>query len=346
MEATATAVKISTVYPNQPLPILIEPAEGAPKTAASLRQWLDENKDFINQKITEHGAILFRGFDVDGPQQFEHVAMGVDADLKNNYLGTSPRNAVSQYVFSASELPPFYPIMQHCEMSFLPNPPRKLFFYCHIEPEKVYRDLDPKIREEFERKGIKNIRNYNGPNAKAKFDLWKLKRWDEMFLTTDKKKVEAECAKNGLEYHWKGDDKLTLINDQEATKKHPLTGETVWFNHVQVFHEAVAAIEYGYIAKRQQNARAHWFNFVTSLMSGIKKLTTKDGDQAMNCTFRDGSPIPVEYVKHLEEVIWKNMVIFPWRKGDVLAIDNFSTSHGRLPYRGPREIQVCWAADN
>jgi hypothetical protein len=37
-------------------------------------------------------------------------------------------------------------------------------------------------------------------------------------------------------------------------------------------------------------------------------------------------------------------VIFPWRKNDVLAIDNFSTSHGRLPYEGPREILVCWSA--
>ncbi|CAN5419808.1 TauD/TfdA family dioxygenase [soil metagenome] len=354
---SASQVKISSLNPGQLLPLLVEPAEGAPNSADSLRQWLDENKAFISEKILEHGAILFRGFEVEGPQQFENVAQGVDPDLKNNYLGTSPRNAVSKYVFSASELPPYYPIMQHCEMSFLPNPPRKLFFYCHIEPEangetpivdfrKVYKNLDPKIREEFERKGIKNIRNYNGPAAKAKFDLWKLKRWDEMFLTTDKKAVEAECAKNGLEYHWKDDDRLTLINDQEATKKHPITGETVWYNHLQVFHESVAAMEYGYIAKRQKDLRAQWFNLVTSAMSAVKKLTTKDGDQAMNCTFRDGTPIPVAYVKHVEEVIWKNMVIFPWRKGDVLAIDNYSTSHGRLPYKGPREIQVCWAADN
>lgn len=354
---TATQVKISTLNPNQPLPLLIQPAEGAPKDHASLKNWLQENKDFISQKIVEHGAILFRGFEVDGPEQFENVAQGVDPELKNNYLGTSPRNAVSKYVFSASELPPYYPIMQHCEMSFLPNPPRKLFFYCHIEPaeggetpivdfRKVYKDMGPKIRDEFERKGIKNIRNYNGPSAKAKFDLWKLKRWDEMFLTTDKKTVEAECAKNGLEYHWKDDDKLVLINDQEAIAKHPVTGEKVWFNHLQVFHEAAAAIEYGHIARHQKNLRAQGFSLFTSAMSGIKKLTTKEGEQAMNCTFRDGTPIPANYVKHVEDIIWKNMVIFPWRKGDVLAIDNFSTSHGRLPYNSPREIQVCWAADN
>lgn len=353
----ASTVKISQLKPGQDLPLLIEPAEGAPNDAASLRKWLDENKLFITEKIIGHGAILFRGFDVDGPEQFETVAQGVDADLKNNYLGTSPRNAVSKYVFSASELPGYYPIMQHCEMSFLPNPPRKLFFYCHIEPtaggetpivdfRKVYRDMDPQIRAEFEQKGIKNIRNYNGPAAKTRFDLWKLKRWDEMFLTTDKKVVEEQCKKNGLEFKWKDDDKLVLINDQEAVANHPITGERVWFNHLQVFHEAAAAIEYGHIANYQKNLRATGFSIFTSLMSGVKKLTTKDGEQAMNCTFRDGTPIPDSYVKHVEDVIWKNMVIFPWRKGDVLAIDNFSTSHGRLPYDCPREIQVCWAADN
>jgi hypothetical protein len=46
----------------------------------------------------------------------------------------------------------------------------------------------------------------------------------------------------------------------------------------------------------------------------------------------------------VEEVIWKNLVIFPWKKNDVLAIDNFSTSHGRLPFEGKRNILVSWSA--
>ena len=31
----------------------------------------------------------------------------------------------------------------------------------------MYRDLDPKIREEFERKGVKHIRNYASPDEKG-----------------------------------------------------------------------------------------------------------------------------------------------------------------------------------
>jgi hypothetical protein len=48
-------------------------------------------------------------------------------------------------------------------------------------------------------------------------------------------------------------------------------------------------------------------------------------------------------MEHVRDVIWNNMVITPWRRGDVVAIDNHSVAHGRLPYRGPRQVAVCWA---
>ena len=75
-------------------------------------------------------------------------------------------HSLLQYVFTASELPPFFPIPQHIEMSFLPAPPRKLFFCCLEAPtstggetclcdfKKVYDQLDPKVRETFEEKGV------------------------------------------------------------------------------------------------------------------------------------------------------------------------------------------------
>ena len=69
--------------------------------------------------------------------------------------------------------------MQHCEMSFLPTAPRYLFFFCYIEPKdggetpvcdfrKVYGQMDSKVKEEFEKRGVKLIRNYTGPTTKAK----------------------------------------------------------------------------------------------------------------------------------------------------------------------------------
>jgi hypothetical protein len=63
----------------------------------------------------------------------------------------------------------------------------------------------------------------------------------------------------------------------------------------------------------------------------------------MHCTHLDGSQIPDADIEAVLDAVWKHLVVVPWRLGDVVAIDNFAVSHGRLPYRGPREVAVCWA---
>ena len=48
-------------------------------------------------------------------------------------------------------------------------------------------------------------------------------------------------------------------------------------------------------------------------------------------------------LEHLRDTIWRHMIAEPWRAGDMVVIDNFAVSHGRLPYRGPRQVVVAWA---
>jgi alpha-ketoglutarate-dependent taurine dioxygenase len=174
------------------LPLLVTPESD--KSVPALAEYIRGERD----GLLGHGAVLFRGFDIGGPEAFEEIARAVDAELKNDYFGTSPRDALTRYVFSASELPPFYPIPQHCEMSFLPQPPRRLMFCCLTAPQSpggetpladfraVWRDLDPAVRARFEERGVRYVRNYAGPEGGPKLDPWKLKRWDEMFQTTDR----------------------------------------------------------------------------------------------------------------------------------------------------------------
>lgn len=79
-------------------------------------------------------------------------------------------------------------------------------------------------------------------------------------------------------------------------------------------------------------------------MVAVKQKAKTPIEQSMNVLFGDGSPVPNEYVQHIQEIIWQNMVIIPWQHRDVIAIDNFSTAHGRLPYEGERDILACWSA--
>ena len=214
----------TSVISPEGLPFCIEPTDDA--DVGRLCDWLRGNADWVQDRLTRHGALLFRGFPIFDAPTFERVARAVDDHLKNEYLGTSPRNGLTDYVFTASELPPFFPIPEHCEMSFVAHPPERVFFCCLLAPapdsgetplvdfRAVWRDLDPDVRARFERGGIRIVRNYAGPGGGSKLDLWQLKRWDEMFLTTDKAAVEAKCREEGFEVQWGPHDSLCLISTQ------------------------------------------------------------------------------------------------------------------------------------
>ncbi len=36
-------------------------------------------------------------------------------------------------------------------------------------------------------------------------------------------------------------------------------------------------------------------------------------------------------------------IVFPWRTGDVLMLDNMLTAHARDPFEGPRKVVVAMA---
>lgn len=343
----------TTLASSEGLPFCIEPNGDA--DVGRLCDWLRANGAWVQDRLTEHGALLLRGFPIVDAPSFERVARAVDDELKNEYLGTSPRNGLTDYVFTASELPPFYPIPQHCEMSFVAHPPRRVFFCCLLAPaagsgetplvdfRAVWRDLDPAVRERFVRGGVRIVRNYSGPGGGGRFDLWQLKRWDEMFLTSDKAAVEAKCREEGFEVQWTANDGLRLTSSQPVYRDHPRTGERVWHNHTQVFHLSAAPGEYRRIAALRPTLRHRALAWFARAMVGVQRTLRGSDEQAMHCTYADGGEIPDADMEHLRDVIWRHLVITPWRRGDVLAIDNHSVAHGRLPYSGPRQVAVCWA---
>lgn len=334
------------------LPLLVRP--GREGSATTLAGWLREHPGWVQDHLVRHGAILFRGFEGVDATAFESVARSIDAELKNEYLGTSPRDRLTDYVFTASELPSYYPIPQHCEMSFVAKPPRRLFFCCLLASREggetplvdfrnVYQALDPAVRRRFEEGGIRIVRNYAGPGTGGKLDLWKLKRWDEMFLTTERASVEATCRREGFEVEWTANGGLRLISRQPVFRDHPQTGERAWHNHTQVFHLSAAPGEYRRIFRLRPSLRAAAFWQLSRVLVGLQRLSRGADEQSMHCTYEDGREIPDADMEHVRDVIWRHMVIQPWERGDMLAIDNHSVAHGRLPYRGPRTVAVCWA---
>ena len=123
-----------------------------------------------------------------------------------------------------------------------------------------------------------------------------------------------------------------------------MTGEPVWFNHAQVFHLSAVPAEYRRIAARAGRSSATRRSpRVAEAAVRLEARAAGAEDQAMHCTFGDGTPIADDDMDAVRDAIWKNMVFFKWRRGDVLVIDNDAVAHGRMPYAGPRTVAVAWA---
>ena len=307
----------------------------------------------IEQKLKKYGAIIFRGFEINNTLEFEEIALTICPNLKTEYLGTSPRNPKTTYVFSASEFPSHYPVMQHCEMSFLPNPPKKLMFFCEQEADfggetplcdfrKISIEMDPSIRKEFEEKGIKLIRNYSSP-SKKKNSKFQLKSWTDIFKTTDKNIVEQKCKENNTRAKWTNDDHLILINQNNAFRVDSENDQKIWFNHLLSFHPYSSVIEYKKIAQKQKDFRSYKYYALLKIMVGYNNLIQNPTKRPLHAQFGDGTEIPKKYIEHIQELVWKNLFFLDWQKGDIVLIDNFTTSHGRMPYKGNRKIHIAWS---
>lgn len=310
--------------------------------------------DWLHGKLLDHGALLWRGFDIASAADFEDVISTVAPDLGEEYLGTTPRNRMGGRVHTSTELAGWYLIPQHIEMSFLPSTPRQLFFAClypsHTGGQtpladfrRVWADLDDDVRERFRQGGIRNVRNYDGPGSPRRFDPWKTKRWDAMFETTDRAEVERKAAEAGLRAEWRANDRLRLVNEQEAFRVHPETGTEFWCNHLQVFHMSTGTGEYRRLFERNGSPLAWALSHVARTVTAVRERITDPDDLPTHCTYRDGSPIPQADIDHVRDTIWRHLVTFDWQRGDMLAIDNFAVSHGRMPFRGKRQIGVAWA---
>lgn len=346
-------IEAHTLDGVSPLPLVLE--HPGNRSVDALVESIAGHRPYVEAKLLEHGALLFRGSEVGAPEDVERVARALSDDLKNDYLGTSPRDALTEHVFNASELPDFYPIPQHLEMSFVKAPPSRLLFSCLLAPTSaggetplcdfraVYRDLDPAVRARFVERGVRNVRNYSGPTSPKVRSPWQLKPWHELFGTTDRARVEEISRTNDFELEWLPGDRLRLTNVQLAVRPHPVTGEPVWFNHSQVFHLSQAEGEYRRIARRQDPLRMLGLIVVSKVLARVQRLVQSEDDLAMHCTYGDGSPIPLADMEAVRDAIWKNLRPFRWQRGDVVWLDNRAISHGRMPYRGPRRVVVAWA---
>ncbi|HLP88085.1 MAG TPA: amino acid adenylation domain-containing protein [Nostocaceae cyanobacterium] len=309
-------IKTKYLQPEQKFPLIIQPHT----SEIDLISWAENNLEYLETELLKHGAILFRDFQVKSALEFEKFAQTICPNLFGEY-GDLPRTGEGGKVYGSTPYPADKAILLHNESSHLHCFPLKIWFYC-VQPaeeggetpivdcRKAYKLLSSQLREKLATKQLMYVRNYaEGLDVS----------WQNFFQTTDKQVVENYCLQAGIEFEWYNDNGLVTRQIRPALAVHPKTGESVFFNQIQLHHIS-------YLDTEVRNSLLSIF--------GESKLPR-------NVYFGDGTAISDSEIAEINEVYEQSKISFPWQKGDIIMLDNMLAAHGRNPFLGQRKIVVA-----
>ncbi|KAK4736094.1 hypothetical protein R3W88_010355 [Solanum pinnatisectum] len=311
---TQVGIPQQKLYNGVPFPAVLTPNSNQPKS--QLPQIIKEQKTWIGSLLHQSGAVLFRGFPVNSASDFNDVVEAFGYEELPYVGGAAPRTSVVGRVFTANESPPDQKIPFHHEMAQVPDYPSKLFFFCDVEPGSggetpivpshvVYEKMKnkyPEFVERLEEHGLIYIRVL-GEDDDPSSPIGR--GWKSTFLTKDKGVAEERAAKLGMKLEWLEDGVKTVMG--------PIPG--IKFNQ-----------------ERQQKI---WFNSMVAAYTGWKDARN---DPVKAVTFGDGQPLPAEVVHDCLSILEDESVAIPWKKGDILLIDNLAVLHSRKSFNPPRRV--------
>jgi alpha-ketoglutarate-dependent taurine dioxygenase len=286
----------------------------------SLPEFVASNLEFLTSSLLRHGAILFRGFEVDDAQKFATFVAATGGRSTYYRFGSTPRKLVTGQIYTSTEYPAQREIPLHSENAYHTVWPRRLAFCCLVpaasggetpiaDLQDVSRSIGVQLLERLESAQVQYVRHFH-----EGIDL----SWREVFQTADRDELARICAANGIRHEWLGPagQPLRTVQVCQGVIRHPLTAERLFFNQAHLFHATSLGAA---VAATMREAL------------GPDRLPR-------HARYGDGSEIADEDIARIHEAFRANSLAVTWRRGDVLWIDNTQVAHGRRPFQGPRTV--------
>ena len=259
-------------------------------------------------------------------------------------MDTSPRSNVADRVFTSTDTPDCYPILAHNENSFLDRRPKMIAFFCLVAPQRFGETplfdsraaagaLDSKVRAKLLEKKVRYRRRL--PKWRRGWASEINRTWMEAFGTEDRAAIEEAARKRGMSCQWHKNGRiLHTENAEDPLPVHPETGDLCL--NLQAFHKTSVLLDLDEVRPRQNRLHNAFLKFGAAILYNLDAMP-------LSISYGDGSPISDEEMAEIRRATWENSVIFAWRKGDLLILDNILTGHGRMNVQPPRKILTAFA---
>ena len=310
---------------NQPFLQEVENDSGL-NNLKSTQDWLKENKIFIELKLEEHGAIIFKDLPVKTAEDFDQFVsfFNYETFTYEESLSNAVRINKTDKVFTANEAPREVEIFLHHEMAQTPTYPKNIFFFCKSASEtggetplcrsdQLYEALlkaDKALVESFEKFGV----IYNSIMSSGdELISGQGRSWQKTLGVSSKNDAEEKLSKLGYSWNWIEDDNLSVTTKTlQATK------------------------ELG-------NGQKSFFNQVIAASLGWKKNSE---NQIAPVRFGNGEEIKESYIELISELAQSLTLLRSWQDHDILLIDNYRVMHGRKPFAGNKNREVLVSLTN
>jgi len=316
--STTIAEQRPLKHSGEPFPTVLRPMDPQNATAASLVSWCQRNHGKLRNQAMCSGAVLLRGFNVSGSEDFAAVTRALGCEDYDYIGGAAPRTElVPGVVFTANEAPPNSIIPFHHELAQAPNPPQYILFHCErpattggatpiipsAEVASFFERTFPEFARKIETLGVRYVRVMpqitDTSSAQGR-------SWKETYNATTKEEAEAAMRSQGTSFEWlPNGDCRTITVALPALRMDSRTGRKIFFNSV------VAAFT-GWNDSRNVGEKA--------VLLG------------------DGSSVDANALRAVAEFMHQHRVAFPWQAGDVLLIDNNLVMHSRDRFEGSRRV--------
>ncbi|MEU0539048.1 TauD/TfdA family dioxygenase [Nocardia sp. NPDC005978] len=295
--------------------VAVVPAEPHVPT---LMPWLREHRRLLRDVLDTTGAVLLRGLPTD-LDLFAEIVHTIGGPMLPYTEASTPRSRVHGEVYTSTEYPADQRIRMHNENSYTDRWPQLLFFLC-IEPaalgghtpiadsRTVYQLIDPAIRKRFQ-DGVLYIRSFREGIGLS---------WQDTFGTDSLTEVAEYCRTHDQQLV-RTDDALRTHAYRRSSLVDSRRGEDIWFNQAHLWHES--ALE-------------------EDVLEALIGAYSRNG-LPRNVFHADGTSISASDIDSIEHAYRRCTVTIPWRRGDLLIVDNVLIAHGRTPFRGDRRVVVA-----